>query len=76
MAALTFQSTPNNDRTHDVVKSTDDAIGTSTAAIILDSTATKIDCMDALRAAVRAVSRNFGKVSATADVATTGTDVE
>lgn len=76
MAALTFQSTPNTDRSHDVAKSTADAIGSAKAAIILDSTATKIEVLDALRAALRAVSREFGKVNSTADVPTSGTTVE
>ncbi len=76
MAALTYQVTPNNDRSHDVVKSTDDAISSATAALVVDSTATKTEVMDALRAGIRAVSRDFGKVSAPADITASGTTVE
>lgn len=76
MAALTFQSTANNDRSHDVVKSTADAIGSATAAVIVDNTAGKTEVMDALRAAMRAVNREFGRASEPADVPTSGTTVE
>ena len=76
MAALTMQATANTDRTHDVVKSTDDAIGSAVAAVIFDDTATKLDVMDGLKACMRAVSREFGKTNLPSEVPTTGTTVE
>ncbi len=76
MAALTLQSTPNADNSHSVAKSTDDAIGSASAAIIVDNTKPKIEIMDSLRAAMRALSREFGKVNAAADVSTSGTTTE
>ncbi len=76
MAALTFQATANNNRSHAVVKSTDDAIGSAAAALIIDDTATKIDVMDAVRACMRALSRETGKVNSPADIPTSGTTTE
>ena len=76
MAALTYQATVNTDRTHDVVRSTDDAIGSAVAAVVIDNTATKIDVMDGLRALMRAVSRDAGKADSPADFSTSATTVE
>ena len=76
MAALTFQATANPERSHDVVRSTDDAIGSAVAALIIDNTATKLDVMDGYKALGRALSRAFGTDSSPADIATTGTTVE
>ena len=76
MAKLTMQAVANNDRTHTVTKSTDDAIGSAVAAIIFDDTKTKIDIMDGLRALMRAVSREFGKTSLPSEVPTSGTSLE
>lgn len=76
MAALTLQAVVNTDRTHTVTKSTADAIGSAVVALVIDNTATKIDVMDGLKAAMRAVSREFGKVDSPADVPTTGATLE
>ena len=46
------------------------------ASVLIDDSKSKIEVMDALKALLRGVSRQFGKVTAVADVATTGTTVE
>lgn len=76
MAALTFNAAVQADNTHIVTKSTDDAIGSDAAAVIVDSTKSKIEVMAALQAAMRAVGREFAKVNSVADVPTSGTSTE
>jgi len=76
MAALTFQAVLNNDNTHTITRSTDDAIGSATAAIIIDDTATKIDVMDAVRALLRQLNRQNAKNTEPSEIPTSGTDVE
>lgn len=76
MAALTYQATPNKDRSHAVARSTADAIGSATAAIIVDNTATKDEVFSALRAAFRAIRRDAGKANAPADFSTSATTTE
>ncbi len=76
MAALTFQAAPANDNTHTVTRSTDDAIGTADAALIIDNTLTKLQAREAISALLRHWSRQSGKVNSPADIATTGSDVE
>ena len=76
MAALTFQAAVNTDRTHTVTRSTADAIGSAEAALVIDSTATKIEVMDAVRALLRHLNRQMGKVDSPADIATSGSDLE
>ncbi len=76
MAALTMQATKNEEGSHQVVRSTDDAVGSAEAAIIYDNTGTKDEVLSALRALMRAVSRDFGGVSSPADVSTSATTVE
>lgn len=70
MAAKTFGATPNNDRSHAVTVDTADAIGTNTAAIIVDDTATKLEVMDAIRACLRAINRKNLKFQSPADYGT------
>lgn len=76
MAALTFQAVLNEDNTHTVTRSTADAIGAATAALVVDNTATKIDVMNAVRALFRHMNRQNAKTSAPSSIATTGSDLE
>lgn len=76
MAALTYQATPQNDGTHSVVRSTDDAIGSATAALIVDNTASKMAVRQAAEALLRALGRDELKGSAPADYSTSATTVE
>lgn len=76
MAALTYQATPRTDRAHTVVRSTDDAIGSATAALVVDNTATKDEVLSAVRALVRALHRDSGKANSPADFSTSATTVE
>lgn len=79
MAALTMQATVDagGDRSVTVVKSTDDAIGSATAALIFDNTlADRYEVMKAAEALLRALRREFSKVSTPAGVPTTGSSVE
>lgn len=48
----------------------------ATAGVFVDDSKSKLEVLDALRAAMRAVSREFGKVTAVADIATSGTTRE
>ena len=76
MAALTFRAVLNEDNTHTVTRSTGDGISTATAALIVDSTATKIDVMNAVWALFRHMNRQNAKTSAPSSIATTGSDLE
>ena len=76
MAALTFQATINANRSVSVAKSTADAIGSATAALVVDNTANKTDVVKAARALIRALNRENAKADAPADIPTTGTSVE
>ena len=76
MAALTFRAVVNTDRTHTVTRSTGDGIDTATAALIVKNTVTKLEVMDAVRALLRHLSRQMGKVNSPADIPTTGADLE
>ena len=76
MAALTFQAARANDNTHTVTRSTDDAIGSAAAALIMDNTLTKLEVRDAVNALVRHLNRQDTKNSSPADIATSGSDVE
>lgn len=71
-----MQATVNADRSTTVAKSTDDAIGSATAAFIFDNTASKLDVTKAYEALGRALRREFGKASDPADVPTSGSSVE
>lgn len=76
MAALTYQATPRTDGAHTVVRSTDDAIGSATAALVVDNTASKMAATAAIRALMRAWSRDTGKANAPADHSTSATTIE
>lgn len=76
MAKLTFQAAPANDNTHVVTRSTDDAIGTTTAALIIDNTKSKLEVMAAVGALLRHLGRQNLKTNEPADITTTGSDVE
>ena len=76
MAALTFQAARANDNTHTVTRSTDDAVGSAAAALVIDNTLTKLEVIDAINALLRHWHRQSGKVNSPADIATSGSDVE
>lgn len=76
MAALTYQATPQNERNTSVVASTDDAIGSATAALIVDNTASKAEVWHAVRALIRRLRRDSGQGSAPADFSTSATTTE
>lgn len=72
MAAVTIQGAIQTAREITCTWSTDDAIGTATAAIIFDSTATKQDVQKALNACMRAFSREALQNDDPADFRTSG----
>lgn len=76
MAALTYQGTINKRRQVSVVASTDDAIGSASAAVIIDSTATKDQVWEAIRGILRRIRRDGLKASTPADYGTSGTTLE
>lgn len=76
MAALTYQATVQGDSTHSVVRSTDDAIGSATAALIIDDTLTKMQVVDAAKALLRALSRDAGKSNLPSEFSTSATSIE
>lgn len=79
MAALTMQATVDaaGDRSTTVVKSTTDTIGSATAALIFDNTVVdRYEIMKAADALLRALHREFSKVSTPAGVPTSGSSVE
>ena len=76
MAALTLQAVIGKRRSVTVTRSTDDAIGSAVAALVIDNTATWFDVDHALRALMRAVDRHRSTDSVPADVATSGASVE
>lgn len=76
MAALTYQGTINKRREVSVVASTDDAIGSAAAAIIIDSTATKDAIWKAIEGIERRIRRDGLGASTPADFATSGTTLE
>ena len=76
MAKLTMQAVANNDRTHTVTKSTDDAIGSAVAAIIFDDTKTKYEVQQGIAALNRNLSKLFLRTDKPSEVPTSGTDRE
>lgn len=76
MAALTMQAVISADGIVTVTRSTDDAIGSATAAVIFDDTATWFSIDKALRALRRAVDRNRSAYIKPSEVPTSGTSVE
>lgn len=76
MAALTYVGTLTKRRLVSVVASTDDAIGSGTAAVVVDNTKTKADIMEALRGIMRRIRRDGLAASTPADYATSGTTLE
>lgn len=76
MAALTYQAAANADNTHTVTRSTDDAIGSAAAALIVDSTLSKYEVRQAVKALLRALGRDEVNGSAPADYPTSGTSTE
>ena len=76
MAALTFQAVNGKNGKITVTRSTDDAIGSATAALVIDSTATWYAVDKAVRGLVRALNRMHGTDSKPSAVATSGASVE
>ena len=76
MAALTFQAVISADGKITVTKSTDDAIGSATAALVIDSTATWYAVDKSVRAILRALNRAHGTDTKPSAVATSGASVE
>ena len=76
MAALTWQAVIGKSGIVTVTRSTDDAIGSATAALVIDNTATWQSVDKAIRALKRAVSRLHNTDSKPSAIATTGSSVE
>jgi polysaccharide deacetylase 2 family uncharacterized protein YibQ len=77
MAALTFVTTRTANRnSHTVTKSTNDAIGAGVVAVVIDNTKTKYEVDRALKATLRAIARQMGKVVTVDDIPTTGATTE
>jgi glycine cleavage system H lipoate-binding protein len=76
MAALTYQGTINKRRQVSVVASTDDAIGAGDACIVVDSTKTKSQIMEAIRGIIKRINRDGLKKSTPAGYGTSGTTLE
>ena len=76
MAALTFQAVNEKSGKITVTRSTDDAIGSATAALIIDSTATWYAVHKAVRGLNRALRRMNMTDSKPSAIATSGASVE
>ncbi len=76
MAALTFNAAVQAEGNHIVTRSTDDAIGSDAAALVIDDTLTSYQIRQAVSALMRALNRAMSKTNLPAEIPTTGTSLE
>lgn len=76
MAVVTYVGGIGSGRKVTVTRSTDDALGSGTAAILFLSTASEFDVAKALKACMRAFRRARSKASKVSSMATTGTSLD
>lgn len=76
MAALTYQAVRATIGGHTVTASTDDAIGSAIAAVVIDDTKTKDEVMQALKAIMNRIRRDGLKSNLPSEFAVSGATVE
>lgn len=76
MAALTLVGAITPSRQITVTYSTDDAIGSGVAALVIDNTAGEMDVAKVIKALVRSYHRSRSKSSKVSSIPTTGTTAE
>ena len=76
MAALTLVGAITPSRQVTVTYSTNDAIGSGVAALVIDNTAGSLDVAKVLKALLRSYNRQASKYSTVAGIPTSGTTAE